>query len=61
VLVTAVRTVRTAVEAMKLGACDYLTKPFAADDLRGSSIARSSAEHSAPEVRARDSSPGTRA
>jgi len=35
VLVTAVRTVRTAVEAMKLGACDYLTKPFAADDLRG--------------------------
>ena len=34
VLVTAVRTVRTAVEAMKLGACDYLTKPFAADDLR---------------------------
>jgi DNA-binding NtrC family response regulator len=35
VLVTAVRTVRTAVEAMKLGAYDYLTKPFAADDLRG--------------------------
>jgi len=35
VLVTAVRTVRTAVEAMKLGAYDYLTKPFAVDDLRG--------------------------
>ena len=35
VLVTAVRTVRTAVEAMKLGAYDYLTKPFAAEDLRG--------------------------
>ena len=35
VLVTAVRTVRTAVEAMKLGAYDYLTKPFAADELRG--------------------------
>jgi DNA-binding NtrC family response regulator len=34
VLVTAVRTVRTAVEAMKLGAYDYLTKPFPADDLR---------------------------
>src|SRR5262245_49418532 len=34
VLVTAVRTVRTAVEAMKLGAYDYLTKPFSADDLR---------------------------
>jgi DNA-binding NtrC family response regulator len=35
VLVTAVRTVRTAVEAMKLGAYDYLTKPFTVDDLRG--------------------------
>ncbi|HEX2500032.1 MAG TPA: sigma-54 dependent transcriptional regulator [Methylomirabilota bacterium] len=35
VLVTAVHTVRTAVDAMKLGAYDYLTKPFAADDLRG--------------------------
>ena len=35
VLVTAVRTVRTAVEAMKLGAYDYLTKPFGAEDLRG--------------------------
>ncbi len=35
VLVTAVRTVRTAVEAMKLGAYDYLTKPFAVEDLRG--------------------------
>ncbi len=28
ILVTAVKTVRTAVEAMKLGAFDYLTKPF---------------------------------
>ncbi len=34
VLVTAVRTVRTAVAAMKLGAYDYLTKPFGVDDLR---------------------------
>ncbi|MGH7321712.1 MAG: sigma-54-dependent transcriptional regulator [Candidatus Rokuibacteriota bacterium] len=34
VLVTAVRTLRTAVEAMKLGAYDYLTKPFGVDDLR---------------------------
>jgi two-component system response regulator AtoC len=33
VLVTAVKTVRTAVEAMKLGAFDYLTKPFDEDDL----------------------------
>jgi DNA-binding NtrC family response regulator len=34
VLLTAVRTVRTAVEAMKLGAYDYLTKPFNVEDLR---------------------------
>jgi DNA-binding NtrC family response regulator len=33
VLVTAVRTVRTAVAAMKLGAFDYLTKPFEEDEL----------------------------
>jgi two-component system response regulator AtoC len=34
VLVTAVRTLRTAVEAMRLGAADYLTKPFSVEDLR---------------------------
>jgi DNA-binding NtrC family response regulator len=33
ILVTAVKTVRTAVAAMKLGAFDYLTKPFDEDDL----------------------------
>ena len=33
ILVTAVRTVRTAVAAMKLGAFDYLTKPFEDDEL----------------------------
>ena len=33
VLVIAVRTVRTAVAAMKLGAFDYLTKPFEEDEL----------------------------
>jgi DNA-binding NtrC family response regulator len=33
VLVTAVRTVRTAVAAMKLGAFDYLTKPFEDEEL----------------------------
>jgi DNA-binding NtrC family response regulator len=33
VLVTAVKTVKTAVAAMKLGAFDYLTKPFEEDDL----------------------------
>jgi two-component system response regulator AtoC len=34
VLLTAVQTLRTAVEAMKLGAYDYLTKPFDVEDLR---------------------------
>ena len=33
ILVTAVNTVRTAVAAMKLGAFDYLTKPFEEDEL----------------------------
>jgi DNA-binding NtrC family response regulator len=33
VLVTAVRTVRTAVAAMKLGAFDYLTKPFEEEEI----------------------------
>ena len=33
ILVTAVRTVRTAVAAMKLGAFDYLTKPFEDEEL----------------------------
>ena len=34
ILVTAVREVRTAVEAIKLGAYDYLTKPFDVDEIR---------------------------
>ena len=34
ILVTAVRTLRTAVEAMRLGAYDYLTKPFSVEELR---------------------------
>jgi len=33
ILVTAVKTVRTAVAAMKLGAFDYVTKPFEEDEL----------------------------
>src|SRR6266568_9616054 len=33
ILVTAVKTVRIAVDAMKLGAFDYLTKPFDEDNL----------------------------
>src|SRR5262249_34410030 len=35
VLVTAVKTVRTAVAAMKLGAFDYLTKPFDEEEIVG--------------------------
>jgi DNA-binding NtrC family response regulator len=34
IMLTATKTVRTAVEAMKLGATDYLTKPFDVDELR---------------------------
>ena len=34
VMVTGVRTVVTAVEAMRRGAVDYLTKPFGADEVR---------------------------
>jgi DNA-binding NtrC family response regulator len=33
IMITATRTVKTAVEAMKLGAYDYVTKPFDADEL----------------------------
>src|SRR5262245_39357487 len=35
ILVTAVQTVRTAVGAMKLGAFDYVTKPFEEDEILG--------------------------
>ena len=34
IILTAVKTVRTAVAAMKLGAVDYLTKPFDEEELR---------------------------
>ena len=48
ILVTAVKTVRTAVTAMKLGAFDYLTKPFEEEEVlalvrRALSNARSTA------------------
>jgi len=33
-MMTAYGTIETAVEAMKLGACDYITKPFPVDELR---------------------------
>ncbi len=34
IMLTATKTVRTAVTAMKLGACDYVTKPFDVDELQ---------------------------
>ncbi len=34
IMITATKTVKTAVEAMKLGAHDYITKPFDLDELR---------------------------
>jgi len=34
IMITATKTVETAVEAMKLGAYDYVTKPFDIDELR---------------------------
>ena len=34
IMLTATKTVKTAVDAMKLGAFDYLTKPFDVDELR---------------------------
>ena len=35
ILVTAVKTIRTAVDAIKLGAFDYLTKPFDVEEITG--------------------------
>ena len=34
IMITATKTIKTAVEAMKLGAYDYITKPFDVDELR---------------------------
>lgn len=34
IMITATKTIKTAVEAMKLGAHDYITKPFDLDELR---------------------------
>ena len=52
VMLTAHGTVDTAVDAMKLGAFDYLTKPFDKDELR--TIIKKAADH----ARLRDNEPG---
>ncbi|HXC51755.1 MAG TPA: sigma-54 dependent transcriptional regulator [Candidatus Limnocylindrales bacterium] len=44
VMLTATKTIKTAVTAMKLGAFDYLTKPFDIDELR--LVAQRACEHS---------------
>lgn len=54
VMLTAHGTVDTAVDAMKLGAFDYLTKPFDKEELRA--IIRKAAAH----ARLRESEPGVR-
>ena len=54
VMLTAHGTVDTAVDAMKLGAFDYLTKPFDKEELRAS------IKKAAAHARMRDSEPGVR-
>jgi DNA-binding NtrC family response regulator len=46
VMVTGYATIETAVEAMKEGACDYLSKPFTPEELRLAVRKRSSARSS---------------
>jgi len=60
VMVTAVKTVRTTVAAMKLGALDYVTKPFQEEELLGSirraleqRVRRPSADRARPDSEAR--------
>ena len=40
ILITAYASVETAVEAMKMGAYDYVTKPFKIDELQMTRAAR---------------------
>jgi DNA-binding response OmpR family regulator len=46
-MVTAVDTARSARDALKLGAVDYITKPFTCDELRAA-VRSASAERTAP-------------
>jgi len=60
VMVTGYGTVETAVEAMKLGAFDYLTKPFELEDLKRT-VDRGLAGASSPQVESTAPSPETAA
>ena len=55
IMLTAVKTVKTAVEAMKSGAADYLTKPFDVEELRmivAKALATQALEHEVRYLRA---------
>ena len=57
ILITAHGTIDTAVEALKLGACDYITKPFDRDELQHA-IAKALATERANAQSLKESSPG---
>ena len=61
IMITAHGTVDTAVEALKLGAFDYITKPFEQDELRPSSPRRSKTHDVAPSARCAPDAQGARA
>jgi len=55
IMLTAVKTVKTAVEAMKIGAADYLSKPFDVEELRlivAKALATQALEHEVRHLRA---------
>ena len=57
ILITAHGTIDTAVEALKLGACDYITKPFDRDELQHA-IAKALATERANTQSLKESNPG---